>query len=96
MSEVKVLKSVEACASISIEEPFKLDYELLAHHGCLNVLGRTFTLHSDEGCKVRSDGSCPCAFAYDAFACSMFPCQPTRRSDGRGVVVVELTDSTEE
>lgn len=96
MSEVKVLKSVEACASISIEEPFKLDYELLAHHGCLNVLGRTFTLHSDDGCKVRSDGSCPCAFAYDAFACSMFPCQPTRRSDGRGVVVVELTDSTEE
>lgn len=96
MSEVKVLKSVDACASISIEEPFKLDYELLAHHGCLNVLGRTFTLHSDDGCKVRSDGSCPCAFAYDAFACSMFPCQPTRRSDGRGVVVVELTDSTEE
>lgn len=96
MSEVNVLKSVDACASISIEEPFKLDYELLAHHGCLNVLGRTFTLHSDDGCKVRSDGSCPCAFAYDAFACSMFPCQPTRRSDGRGVVVVELTDSTEE
>lgn len=96
MSEVKVLKSVDACASISIEEPFKLDYELLAHHGCLNVLGRTFTLHSDDGCKVRSDGSCPCAFAYDAFACLMFPCQPTRRSDGRGVVVVELTDSTEE
>lgn len=96
MSEVNVLKSVDACASISIEEPFKLDYELLAHHGCLNVLGRTFTLHSDDGCKVRSDGSCPCAFAYDAFACSMFPCQPTRRSDDRGVVVVELTDSTEE
>ena len=96
MSEVNVLKSVDACASISIEEPFKLDYELLAHHGCLNVLGRTFTLHSDDGCKVRSDGSCPCAFAYDAFACSMFPCQPTQRSDGRGVVVVELTDSTEE
>lgn len=96
MSEVKVLKSVEACASISIEEPFKLDYELLAHYGCLNVLGKTFTLHSDEGCKVRSDGSCPCAFAYDAFACSMFPCQPTQRSNGKGVVVVELTGSTEE
>ena len=96
MSEVKVLKSVEACASISIEEPFKFDYELLAHYGCLNVLGKTFTLHSDEGCKVRSDGSCPCAFAYDAFACSMFPCQPTQRSNGKGVVVVELTGSTEE
>lgn len=96
MSEVNVLKSVDACASISIEEPFKLDYELLAHHGCLNVLGRTFTLHSDDGCKVRSDGSCPCAFAYDAFARSMFPCQPTQRSNGKGVVVVELTGSTEE
>lgn len=96
MSEVKVLKSVEACASISIEEPFKLDYELLAHHGCLSVLGKTFTLHLDEDCEVRSDGTCPCAFAYDKFACAMFPCTPTQRTYGRGVVVVELTDSTEE
>ena len=96
MSEVKVLKSVEACASISIEEPFKLDYELLAHHGCLSVLGKTFTLHLDEDCKVRSDGTCPCAFAYDKFACAMFPCTPTQRTYGRGVVVVELTDSTKE
>lgn len=93
MSEVKVLKSVEACASIPVGKSFKLDYELLAHYGCLNVLGKTFTLHSDEGGKVSSDGSCPCAFAYDAFACSMFPCQPTRRSNGKGVVVVELTGS---
>lgn len=96
MSEVKVLKSVEACASLPVGKSFKLDYELLAHYGCLNVLGKTFTLHSDDGCKVRSDGSCPCAFAYDAFACSMFPCQPTQRSNGKGVVVVELTDSTKE
>lgn len=93
MSEVNTLKSVDACASLPVGESFKLDYELLAHYGCLNVLGRTFTLHSDDGCKVRSDGSCPCAFAYDKFACSMFPCQPTRRSDGRGVVVVELMGS---
>lgn len=93
MSEVKVLKSVEACASISIEEPFKLDYELLAHYGCLSVLGKTFTLHLDDDYHVRSDGTCPCAFAYDKFACAMFPCQPTRRSNGHGVVVVELTGS---
>lgn len=38
MSEVNTLKSVDACASLPVGESFKLDYELLAHHGCLNVL----------------------------------------------------------
>lgn len=93
MSEVKVLKSVDACASLPVGESFKLDYELLAHYGCLSLLGRTFILHSDDGCEVRSDGTCPCALSHDKFACAMFPCQPTRRSDDKGVVVVELTGS---